>query len=328
MLISASCKNSEENDSADNPDELPIAETLEECLKKIRNDSTWFPAAFDDFSPDDVQAKAAFPLDNGTSRIWVKGSAEFTNVKITDLSRKLIVNNISLAPPYFTYIIELDTANKMVQAIFLSRSGNTAIVDSISVIHSKIYEPGAEPFSLMFYGCFEPFTIDTARKPKVLFSDTKPLNRQMRDLWNQVAHTKQINYVSYDQDGEKTGASFTSLVQNPVAIFGTGDQVYTDAGYNDALLPGHPTSAWAHVCNNPYPLLLLPAFEQHLNRCYQNFYAFKPLAATFKKIPSFSSPSFQYNNHNNLSFYFYIVVFYPFGVSNTTRRIFFKKFLF
>ena len=289
VLISAACKNhSEENDSADNPDELPIAETLEECLKKVRNDSTWFPAAFDDFSPDDLQAKAAFPLDNGTSRIWVKGSAEFSQVNIKDLSGKVIVPNISLAPPFFTQVIEVDAANNMVQAIFLSRSGNNAIVDSISVISSQIYDPATEPFSLMFYGCFEPFTIDTARKPQVLFSDTKPLNKLMRNLWNQVAFTSQINYDSYDQEGEKTGTSITALVQNPVAIFGTGDQIYTDAGYNDALLPGHPTSAWAHVCNNPYPLLSLPAFEQHLNRCYQNFYAFKPMAATFKKTPSFN----------------------------------------
>ena len=288
VLISASCKYFSEENTADDADELPIAETLDECLKRISNDSTWFPAAFEDYNPDNLQAKAAFPLNNGTSRIWVKGSADFSIVNITDLEGKVLVQNIALEPPYFTKIIELDAANNLVKAIFLNRSGSSAIVDSIGVISHKIFEPATESFSLMFYGCFEPFTIDTARTPRVLFSATNPVNKNMRNLWNLVAFSNQIQYESYDQEGEKTGESLSSLIQNPVAIFGTGDQIYTDAGYNDAVLPGHPTSAWAHVCNNPYPLLNIKAFEQHLHRCYQSFYSFQPIAATIKKIPSFN----------------------------------------
>lgn len=268
--------------------ELPIEESIDVCLNKIRNDSTTFPAAVDDFNPIGYQAKAAFPL-NGIPRIWVKGSEKYSFFRVKDSKGYMISAEEVLTEPYYTALIELDDETEFVTVEFIDPvTASEVSIDSVKLVKDNIHQMANVPFSILFYGCFEPFTVDTANVPLVLNATNDTLNYQMRQLVKQIAFNKDFRYTSYDQEQEFVDSSRSKLTASPVAIIGTGDQIYTDAGYTSQELKGHPLSAWAHICNNPYPLLDSSSYVKHLNRAYRNFYSFEPIADVLKSIPSFS----------------------------------------
>lgn len=253
------------------------------CIDKaVQNDSTNFHITSNspDYNVKECQAKIAFPIHSDSSRVWIKGSKRYELVQFF-AEEEPITKQLILQPPFFTKIASFPSNYKQVEIKFIDKENNQEILTAYPKSKESLSNVN-ENFSLLFYGCFQPFKVENG-KGTVLHSDNK-LNYVIRQTFKAVANSHKFKYYPYSSND----SLYDELIHNPKAILGTGDQIYTDAGYGTVEFKDHPLSAWAHRCADPYPLFGIDKYESHLNKCYKHFNSFDCFSNIFSKLPSLS----------------------------------------
>lgn len=253
------------------------------CWKQgyIKHDTTYFPPPQLDFLPSGYQARLAIP-DEDNMRIWVKGNDKDNHVQLFNFADRALAEPIQLPTPFYTAIINapLDTDSVIVK--FGSYTNGHFRSEKEKVIYTAKAKSRDSRFSFLFYGCFQPFHVNDKGAPLLLHEPSNPLNYEMRQLFEDIALEKELQYYPAGKDSTEKG----NLQSNPLLVAGTGDQVYVDAGYESKDFKQHALSGWAHSCKDPYPLLDKLAYLNHLDRCYRNFYSFRFYDKAFAHLPS------------------------------------------
>ena len=254
---------------------------------QIRNSTTTFPMTSrgDDYHVTGYQIKVAFPLEADFSRIWVKGNENLTFAQVFTVSESALSEPVELQPPFFTSIISV-TANETEVLVKFGKD-TAALPDSNKKLtafpkNKSFFEKKDDTFSIVYYGCFEPFKVNPETNLGEVLHEKDTLNYVIRKMFEEVVNEREFEYTPYQS--EKTQKA--KLLTNPKMLIGGGDQVYTDAGYEEKNFENHPLSAWAHKCSNPYPLLDTLEFAKHLDRCYLHFNSFDCFASIDAKYPS------------------------------------------
>lgn len=239
-----------------------------DCEKyAIRNVETRFPAdsAADDYEVKGFLAKLAFPFNDRYHRVWLKGSEQFPSVVVENSISE--DKSITLQAPFYTQITEVPATAKEITVRFVKESGGEAdSADKITLYPRPLSEIQRkdEGFGLLFYSCFEPFAVNKETGAAEVLHEKDTLNYLIRQALSVVAKEEEVNYFT---DGD-TQIRRGKLTEDIKLVVGGGDQMYSDAGYEDTEMQNHPLSAWAHACIDPYPLLDTAAFARHLNNAY------------------------------------------------------------
>lgn len=255
----------------------------------VQKGFTYFPESQLDYKTKGYQARLAMPGSDQVIKVWLKGDKENANAQIFNIEDKAITEKVELKPPFYTAVIAVDkNESDTIKVQFggnrdndLQQSSNVEILNLRKV--KDIYETDTT-FSFLVYGCFQPFHVDKDGEPLLLHDESNPLNYEMRQLFNDVGIERPLYYYPSGKDS----ISHDTMVKNPVLLIGTGDQIYVDPGYEAPDFTGHAMSAWAHNCKDPYALLDERAYENHIDRCYRNFYSFKCFEEIQSSIPSIS----------------------------------------
>ncbi len=251
-----------------------------QCLEeKIRNDYTNFPENhFLDYEFNSQQVKICVPKSENQIRFWVKSDSTKPSVSVYSFNGEQLIDNVKLKKPFYTQVFELNESQDSLRIEFKGESDDI-VTRKVFPKTTSFYEKD-ESFSIIFYGCFQPFTVES-QKSTILHDDKNPFNYYFRQGFQNIANSKKLNY-SPRNEKERVGI----ILKNPKLIIGTGDQFYSDAGYLESSLKNHPLSAWGHTCNNPYPLLDSASFEKHLHNGYTSFYSFSNFRNVFSRLPS------------------------------------------
>lgn len=268
----------------------PIKEKLAECKNPtLEKKTTSFPASSIEYPNNidyhvlDYQVKVALPIVEEKSRVWVKGSINKNFVQIFDESNIPISEVVELEAPYHIEVISIDAKYNIATIKFSNQQKKLSSSTASKTVYPKSLAQlnKEENFSILFYGCFQPFTMEGENS--ALLDEGRRLNYKMRKTFELIANEKSFEYKPFlsENSNSKNG----SLLSNPKLIIGTGDQIYTDADYHSEVNE-NTISAWAHKCNNPYNLLDKVEYSNHLNRCYSHFYSFDCFRNTYDKIIS------------------------------------------
>jgi hypothetical protein len=277
----------------------------DDCNCKVSfNPATRYPTAkFQDYAPSNVHAKVAYPTQDGMVRVWIKGDKSYSTALILTVDEKIVLtDSIRLHEPFYTKIASVHTLNHIVKVKFFS--GDKSISLHVAAVHYQDLMYTTENFSILFYGCFQPFTVDKKTKePKLItestFDSPGNLNKNSRDYFKQISLGYKIEHATWTRNKLKprnfdcVGHFNSPLLPNPKLVIGTGDQVYLDAGYkykkrdkHEDVYKDHPLSAWAYMCCDPEPLLSVESFTEHLHKTYSAFSSFTTLDTVFKTLPS------------------------------------------
>lgn len=219
----------------------------------------------------EVHARVAYPSE-GSNRIWIKGSATYPNVKITDTSN-VIIQETTLQPPFYTSVIAVQS--NIVNVEFCSSSEKCI---GYGKLHPGTYNTIAKDnFSILLYGCMEPFHIaykDDGTPITEIYEGEKNSSFQLRSLFKNVAMEQSMKFedsVKVKQEYQHMGDKDTSLLKGaPKLIITTGDQVYVDAGYGEKMKKDivHPLSAW-ETKRRPLPFNNSEThYIEYLNKLY------------------------------------------------------------
>ena len=239
----------------------------------ICREETEYPSNRDQMADFDTQVRLGYP-DSSGSRVWVKGSEEFTNVRVLSEFGKYIQAK-ELTEPSYTYVFEGLPENSSLTVEFNSEEGETrsSVLNSFS---RKTLLDTSTDYSVAFYGCFQPFTT---------VKDSNPLEP---DIYNPSGFPE--SFLGFFSDTVTGTDAFPNspLLPNTHLIVGTGDQVYMDAGYEGTSATRtneHPLSAW--TTTEPRPKLLREAdyFEEHVELTYRAFGSFTALNRSLVKVP-------------------------------------------
>jgi hypothetical protein len=202
----------------------------------------------------------------------VKGSRELSRATLYDRDHKEL-GNAELRPPFYTDVISIpntsDVAVRFTDPAHAAGKPLEVALKPVAVESLAENIPG--PYSLAFYGCFQPFTVlPTASGPTAaVFRGNKG---------NSDFSARFLRYFRNSVLGQ------TDL---PAArlVVGTGDQVYVDAGYEavKAVDRSHPLSAWT---SHGRPLRTVPdEYTHHLDDMYRAFFSFKDMRDVFAATP-------------------------------------------
>ena len=240
------------------------------------------------YENSDVHARVAYPI-NQQNRIWVKGSLEKQTVKLVDVATSNSLIIIKLQPPFFTEVINVNA--EKVKVIFCENSENCTEYVTLYPGHFEAVK--GEDFSLLIYGCMEPFLVE--------YEDDKPISKifegennssfRIRNLFKTLATEKTIRFN--DSIKEERNYVFKGLYDSillngrPKMILTTGDQVYVDAGYGTKMKNGdvHPISAW-ETKRRPKPFnSSLENYQDYLNMLYNASYSFSEIEEAHHRLP-------------------------------------------
>lgn len=276
-----------------------------------------------DYQPEEVFARWALPL-KGTRRVWVKGSERlrFVNILGQEPTRQ------RLDPPFYTAVLPVQSPDIDVQffraaaepvspektlPLKLARAADALLMFPAS--------SASEPFSLMTFGCFQPFSVirdeerGVSRAIVNAGDEENPLERpngdcqgpisgrpsnvpcvqvQLRRVMEAVATGAALEYKLVDS---KTGskqerdAAQKALAKPPVApslVLGSGDQLYLDAAYHTygKFLENHPLSAWRANQAQPEARVATNDFALFVDKTYRAFWSFTTLRTVFGSLPS------------------------------------------
>lgn len=239
---------------------------------------------------NEVHARVSFPLD-GQNRVWVKGSSTYSSVHFLDASSNAILHQQSLKPPYYTDVMAVSKST--VHIVFCSKDNDCT---EAIVLNPGYYNSlSKDGFSLLLYGCMEPYKItyeDGAPKTGIFDGQNNAPNK-IRGLFNKIATHQSISHT--DSVSKKREYVFSRQMEVPLltyppkAIITTGDQVYVDAGYGVKMIGGdiHPLSAWEtkrrpHLFNPS-----LPKYKDFLNTLYNASYSFEDIETAHHYLPTF-----------------------------------------
>ncbi|WP_034925323.1 alkaline phosphatase D family protein [Gillisia sp. CAL575] len=240
----------------------------------------------------EVHARVAYPSE-GSNRIWIKGSATYPNVKISDTSN-VIIQETTLQPPFYTSVIAVQS--NIVNVEFCGYSEKCI---GYGKLHPGTYNAIAKDnFSILLYGCMEPFHIaykDDGTPITEIYEGEKNSSFQLRSLFKNVAMEQSMKFedsVKVKQEYQHMGDKDTSLLKGaPKLIITTGDQVYVDAGYGEKMKKDiiHPLSAW-ETKRRPLPFNNSEThYIEYLNKLYNASYSFNEIEAAHSKLPTLST---------------------------------------
>lgn len=248
------------------------------------NDTTWFPQHdVGDYQPMGCQATAAFPSLTGR-RIWVKGSASLTQCVVDDHGTSQTVH---LLPPNYSAIVPVEGDSVRVQF-------HDVVDDRRETIY--VYPPSessitsrAKSFSLMAYGCFEPFEVEGKELQPVVLKGEDNGNLIMRHAFERISLGRSLERTVFRSKRSKwiTERHDSSAVQiaPALAMIATGDQAYVDAGYKLKEAKGHPMAVWTYE-HEPKPALDSAHFIRHLDRLYRSVGSFNTLQRVKARLPT------------------------------------------
>ena len=240
----------------------------------------------------DVHARVAFPL-NDSNRIWVKGSSVYKTARIIDAKTNTVITFQLLVPPYYTQTVAV--SQNEVNVLFCSDGHECT--DAIE-LHPGFYNTvTGNNFSLLLYGCMEPYKIDYEDGKPVtgIFDGQNNAPHRIRQLFKTIATHQGVAYndsLRLERDYVFNHQTISPLLSfPPKAIITTGDQAYVDAGYGVTMRHGdtHPLSAWEtkrrpHLFNPS-----LPDYQVYLNKLYNASYSFLDVEAAHRQLPTLST---------------------------------------
>ncbi len=260
------------------------------------NSCTVFPTSSEgtDYNVRGFTVQMAFPAVNGKGRLLIKGGNNFAWFKVNDSTANELIAAQQLLAPNYTTVIEVPTGQT---EITFSQDGKIFKKENIlntHVISSESLYDADTSFSILLYGCFEPFEINKKTGDAMLNMGKHNSNYFMRNLFSKVALEKPLHYYQQYRNNDsgkyefikQEQSLFQPSLKNVKAIIGTGDQVYVDAGYKNQ---GKKTaiSTW-QIKEKPMPLVDTNCYANHLNNMYLHFASFDKLQETFLQKPSFS----------------------------------------
>ena len=161
-----------------------------------------------------TQIKLGYPDSNGAS-VWAKGSGQFDRVKLLNANGG-VVEDSSLMPPHYVHLFRGLDVDSQYHVEFLS--ADSSIIEKITTNSLDTLHNAKGNFSIAFYGCFQPYTVNEATYESALFNTGNDFpKRFLRTFSNSILGTgsDEVN----------------ALLPNTKLLVGTGDQVYMDAGY-------------------------------------------------------------------------------------------------
>ncbi|SDB38046.1 PhoD-like phosphatase [Flavobacteriaceae bacterium MAR_2010_188] len=241
----------------------------------------------------DVHARVAMPLD-GSDRIWVKGSKEHPRASVLDSENDQVYSQFTLSPPYYTKVI--NTSAKIVKVKFCAENSQECITTE-NLYPSNYVSNTSEDFSILLYGCMEPFEVAYEDKKPVsgIFEGENNSSRRVRELFRKVALEESVPYsdsLKIENEFVYQGRKDSILLRtHPKAIITTGDQVYIDAGYGTKMKGKdvHPLSAW-ETKRRPFPFDTVASnYVDYINKLYSATYSFTDIEAAHKRLPVLST---------------------------------------
>lgn len=227
-----------------------------------------------DYAPERGMAHAALPIFDverqefvGPSRIWIKGSAAATRVKVDG------GESLELFPPFYTDVVEVEGGSHRVEF-----GGEGELTLDVETPRSEELNSESDRLMLLAYGCFDPFDIDGGDvfvspgdgtgKPG-LKEDVTPRYLAIRELFRAAAR------------------GTVPRTQPASLVIGAGDQVYVEPAHDRYGEYGvdHPLSAWT-VEAYPRPRMALRPFIEFLDRTYRAFWSFETMDEVFRTTPS------------------------------------------
>ncbi|WP_178988504.1 alkaline phosphatase D family protein [Winogradskyella schleiferi] len=238
----------------------------------------------------EFHARLAYPM-NSMNRVWVKGNVTHPIVKLIDpISDKVYKTDI-LKPPFYTAVLDVEMSE--IKVVFCNKTGDCE--GNIVLYPNSDFEKDSNNFSILLYGCFEPFEVTQKRrnKPEVsIYTGLKNSSFRLRKLFSQVAQHESLKYDKYERRDKYYLDSTNTLIKPlltsaPKLIIGTGDQVYVDVAYAAKIKGKHknPLSAWEFYAK-PKPLLDVKDYTIFLNKLYNASYSFNELEKAHRRLPA------------------------------------------
>lgn len=268
--------------------ELSIAR----CGEGLACPQTNYPVIDQHMKDYDTQVKLGFPIkSNAGASIWVKGSSNYSSVKIIKSSNGVVIDEQQgLDTQFYVHLFEgLDeNTNYIVEFVSNRDAENKKYSITTSSYRNMNSGLNNSEYSIAFYGCFQPFSV------KSLESNVAGL------YYPEYSPTFPTQFLKYFKEvtvGERHNYIQKSL-PNTKLLVGTGDQVYMDAGYEgypSSRTNSHPISAW--TTDEAIPVLKrvkseniqlsqsYGTFDDHVEKTYRAFGAFQELNEVFQKIP-------------------------------------------
>lgn len=233
-------------------------------------------------------ARVAYPI-NHQNRIWVKGSSKRPVVTIYDGTNTISKKQITLAPPFYTDVLNVESDDVQVQ--FCGTQNNCS--EKITLHPGYFEKVNGDDFSILIYGCMEPFQVAYKEEKPIstIFEDENKSSLRIRNLFKSVATSETLNFrdsIRNDRAYIFDGLYVNKLIKGtPKMILTTGDQVYVDAGYGTKMKKGdiHPISAW-ETKRRPKPFNdTLVNYEKYLNTLYNASYSFSAIEEAHSWLP-------------------------------------------
>jgi len=233
-------------------------------------------------------ARIAFPIKD-QNRIWVKGSSERPMAIIYNVDNTKILRQITLSPPFYTDVLEIDS--KDVNVKFCNASNNCS--EEIKLFPGHFESVSGGDFSILIYGCMEPFQVayKNGKPISKIFEGEKNSSFRVRSLFENIATSQKVSYrdsLKNKRDYIFNGNFDNQLVKGtPKMILTTGDQIYVDAGYGTHMKNGdiHPISAWENE-RRPKPFdTSLVKYKDYLHTLYNASYSFSSVEKAHHRLP-------------------------------------------
>jgi hypothetical protein len=221
-----------------------------------------------DYAPLSAQAHAALPLADpttgelaGPGRIWIKGSPSVRSAELRG-------GAVALDPPYYAALVEAPAGRVVVD--FAGEGAPISV--EVHVPDAAAWNEARERFSLLAYGCFDPFAVEKGRAIVDPGSDSEDGYARLhaiRELFRDAAR------------GDVAG------FPEPDLVCGAGDQVYVEPAHDSyaAFGAAHPLSAWT-VERMPRPRLDLGSFVRFLDETYRKTWSFTTLDEVLRSKPA------------------------------------------
>ncbi|GAA3935786.1 alkaline phosphatase D family protein [Hymenobacter algoricola] len=268
---------------------------------------TRFPTgqSFDYDAGLDCRVSVAYPLDQTNGRIVLHGSVLRPQAEVFNAQGRKLA---TLPLPAPSYTASWSTPLDSVRVVFAHPNQQPATDGSWVYPKKKasLDRPQSQQeFSVLVYGCFQPFTVaGPPPEPSLIKGSFGITNWRMRRLFQGIVAQEpaQVNVFTRRPDApasrpaprnmgsvQEAGRFLRPLLAPPRLVIGTGDQVYVDAGYETDKKKGKAPApnlmvGWRDT--DPVPRLGQERFGAHVQRMYQYFGAFRTLDEVFRRLPS------------------------------------------
>jgi phosphodiesterase/alkaline phosphatase D-like protein len=260
--------------------------------------SSTFPIAADtlDYAPNGYYVRVGLGEEPSKGKILIKGSPEWPTYAV--IQDEHLVGAGRLKAPDYIAVLAVNPLPLTVNFQDKTKA-NTREVKAFPVA-LKETEKRDSSFSVIFYGCTEPFTLDKDGKPLVV-DDKRHINFYMRGFFARVALGDTMHLLETERirgmrpigpqvkpiKFQPVRSSYDgAALHQPKLMIGNGDMIYVDAAYEEKTSSDypHPLRAWS-IGRKPQPCLDTLAFKEHLNKMYLYTGSFASLNRCYEKVP-------------------------------------------